>query len=213
MLLSSKYTKKVGENACYGDINSYITTGEKAPRQVGNFKNTGGNEAALSMYVVADVDRQSSSDYVVLREGNDFESVCRNKNAYDMCVADGNTHFRTSLEYIDSGLDVGHTLKFSEMKEQLGVVSISEVFDLTLSNEIDIDLDRAVIGSTVVIGNESEDLINDLLEDAGIVFENTTPEYPIFVAPNYQGVDLFSAINYLLNKKKRLYFMIIIILR
>ena len=203
--LSSKYTKKVGENACYGDINSYITTGEKAPRQVGNFKNTGGNEAALSMYVVADVDRQSSSDYVVLREGNDFESVLETRT-YDMCVADGNTHFRTSLEYIDSGLDVGHTLKFSEMKEQLGVVSISEVFDLTLSNEIDIDLDRAVIGSTVVIGNESEDLINDLLEDAGIVFENTTPEYPIFVAPNYQGVDLFSAINYLLNKKEKVIF-------
>ena len=90
--LSSKYTKKVGENACYGDINSYITTGEKAPRQVGNFKNMGGNEAALSMYVVADVDRQSSSDYVVLREGNDFESVLETRT-YDMCVADGNTTF------------------------------------------------------------------------------------------------------------------------
>ena len=40
----------------------------------------------------------------------------------------------------------------------------------------------------------------------GIVFENTTTEYPIFVAPNYQGVDLFSAINYLLNKKEKVIF-------
>jgi len=204
--LSSKYTKKTGENACYADINSYITTGEKAPRQVGNFNNTGGNEAALSMYVVADIDRQSSSsNHVVLREGNHFESILETK-AHDMCVADGNTHFRTSIEYIDSGLDIGHTLKFSEMKEQLGVVSISEVFDLTLAKELDIDLDRATIGSTVIIGNESEDLINDLLEEQGIVFENTTPEYPIFVAPNYQGIDLFSAINYLLDKKEKVIF-------
>jgi len=204
--LSSKYTKKTGENACYDNIKSYITTNEKAPRQVGDFKNTGGNEAALSMYVVADVDRQSSSsNHIVLREGNHFESVLDTK-VYDMCVADGNNHFRTSVEYIDSGLDIGHTLKFSEMKEQLGVVSISEVFDLTLSREIDIDLDRALIGSTVIIGNEAEDLINDLLEDAGIVFENTTAEYPVILAPNYQGVDLFSAINYLLDKKEKTIF-------
>lgn len=204
--LSSKYTKRTGENACYENINSYITTGEKAPRQVGDFKNTGGNEAALSMYVVADIDKQSSNgSHIVLREGNHFEGIL-DTESYDMCVADGNTHFRTMLQYIDVGLDVGHTLKFSEMKEQLGVVSISEVFDLTLSTSIDIDLERGLIGSSVTIANEAEDLINELLEEQGIVFENTSPEYPVFLAPNYQGVDLFSAIHFLLNQKEKTIF-------
>ena len=204
--LSSKYTKRTGEKACYENINSYITTGEKAPRQVGNFKNTGGNEAALSMYVVADIDRQSSNgSHVVLREGNHFEGIL-DAESYDMCVADGNTHFRSLLQYINVGLDIGHTLKFSEMKEQLGVVSISEVFDLTLSTPIKIDLERGMIGSSVAIANEAEDLINELLEEQGIVFENTSPEYPVFISPNYQGVDLFSAVNFLLKQKDKTIF-------
>jgi len=203
--LSSAYTKVSGENRCYDAIQSYLVGDKKSKKQIGNFYDTGGNEAALSMYVVADLDGQSSSSEIVLRDGNNFESILDSKS-YDMCISDGNNPYRTSLEYIDTGNNIGHTLKFSEIKEQLGIVSISEVFSITLSEEIDGILDRALIGSTVTICNEAEELVNELLEDEGIVFSNTDPEYPLFLAPNFQGIDLFSAINFLLNKKDKTIF-------
>jgi len=204
--LSSKYTKMSGEDSCYTSINSYIVADKKSKKQIQNVYNTGDNEAALSMYLVADLDVQGSSDYVVLREGNNFESILDSDIAYNVCVSDGENPFKASLEYIDSGVDIGHVIKFSDMKEQLGIVSVSEVFNLTLSEDIELDMERGMIGSTVTICNEAEDLVNELLEEEGIEFENTSPEYPLFIAPNYQGIDLFSAINFLLSKKEKTLF-------
>ena len=52
------------------------------------------------------------------------------------------------------------------------------------------------------VGLEGEDLINELLEQEGIEFETTSTDTPMYLAPNYQGLDLFSAIKYVLDKKE-----------
>ena len=60
---------------------------------------------------------------------------------------------------------------------------------------------RACVGTTATIANETEELINELMEENDIVFDLETQDYPLYLAPNYQGVDLFSAINFLLEQK------------
>lgn len=62
--------------------------------------------------------------------------------------------------------------------------------------------DRACIGTTVSIGLEAEDLINELLETEGIQFQTTSTDSPMYLAPNYQGIDLYSAIRYILQRKE-----------
>ena len=206
--LSSKYTKVSGEDRCYESIGSYLLSGNKVgPRYtVFDFLNTGRNEAALSMYLPIDLDAQSDSEYIVLREGNKFESILTGNESYSMCISDGINPFKSTIEYVDNGLNIGHTLKLSDIKEQLGVVSISETFTLNVGEKIDTDIKRGMIGSTVTICSEAEDLVNELLESEGIEFANTTAEYPLFVSPNYQGIDLFSAVNFLLSKKDKTLF-------
>ena len=43
-----------------------------------------------------------------------------------------------------------------------------------------------------------------MLEENDIEFNITETSYPYFVAPNYKGVDLFSAIKFLMNKKNKI---------
>ena len=44
-------------------------------------------------------------------------------------------------------------------------------------------------------------MINELLEQEEIQFQLTGTNTPVYLAPNYKGVDLYSAINYLLERK------------
>ena len=60
-----------------------------------------------------------------------------------------------------------------------------------------------MIGAGVTIANDAEDILNFILEENNIVFDLTEADYKKYLAPNIQGVDLFSAINYLLNEKKK----------
>ena len=74
--LSSAYTKKSGEDACYEphNINSYMVSNKSGSRTFTRFHNTGGREAALSMYVVLDPDAQSDSEYLMTID-RDWETI------------------------------------------------------------------------------------------------------------------------------------------
>jgi len=206
--LSSSYTKVTGENVCYTKITDYMIRNKAGPRgQIGDYNNTGGQEAALSMYVVIDVENQSDSEFIVLRDANKISQFLDTDNTYNMCVSDGENAHKASILYKDRGdTEIGHSLLFSEMKEKLGVVSISEIFNLTLEGSFENQPKRALIGSVAVIGEEAEEVINDLLAVNNIDYEIDTFEYPYILAPNFQGVNLFDAIYYLLNKKNKTMF-------
>jgi len=118
-----------------------------------------------------------------------------------MCVSDGETTLKTEVNLHKTVL--GYDLEFSDMKKMVGVVSISDIMTVKIPNNLDSEYSRAMIGAGVTIANDAEDIINELLEENDIVFDLTKADYPQYLAPNFQGVDLFSAINYLLNEKEK----------
>ena len=60
-----------------------------------------------------------------------------------------------------------------------------------------------MIGSVAHICDETEVIINELLEENDITFNLTKSDYPLFISPNFQGIDLYSAINYILSRKNK----------
>ena len=203
--LSSAYTKVSGEDTCYSphDITSYMVRNKSGARTFTRFHNTGGREAALSMYVALDPDAQSDSNYVMLRDANDIESLLTPNDDLTVAISDGDNVYKTSMTYTDNGDDIGHFLTFDKMKESLGVVSISEPITLTVNGNLSIDAKRGMIGTVANICYEGDELINDLLESNDIEFTSESSDFPYFLAPNYKGVDLFSAINLILSKKEK----------
>ena len=203
--LSSAYTKISGENGCYvpSEINSYMVRDTSGGRSFTRFHNTGGKEAALSMYVAIDTDAQSDSNFIVQRVANKMESLLTPNSDFIVAVSDGDNAYKTSMTYTDNGDDIGHFLTFDKMEETLGVASISETITLTVNGDLSLDAKRGMIGSVATVCYEADDLINDLLETNDIEFTSEDSDFPYFLAPNYKGIDLFSAINLVLNKKNR----------
>ena len=203
--LSSAYTKISGEDMCYNptEINSFMVRNKSGGRSFTRFHNTGGKEAALSMYVALDPDAQSDSNYIVLRDVNDIESILTPNEDLTVAVSDGDKAYKTSMTYTDNGDDIGHFLSFDKMEEVLGVVSISEPVTLSVSGGISSDAKRGMIGAVANICYEGDELINDLLESNDIEFTDEASSFPYFLAPNYKGVDLFSALNLILRKKEK----------
>tara|TARA_R110002020_G_scaffold203973_1_gene407794 strand:+ start:8 stop:1681 length:1674 start_codon:yes stop_codon:yes gene_type:complete len=203
--LSSAYTKISGEDSCYipSEINSYQVRNTSGGRSFTRFHNTGGKEAALSMYVAIDTDAQSDSNFIVQRVANKMESLLTPNSDFVVAVSDGDNAYKTSMTYTDNGDDIGHFLSFDKMEETLGVASISETITLTVNGDLSLGAKRGMIGSVATVCYEADDLINDLLETNDIEFTSEDSDFPYFLAPNYKGIDLFSAINLVLNKKNR----------
>jgi len=106
------------------------------------------------------------------------------------------------VSYI-SDLNV-HEFEFSKIGNMIGAVSIGETFDITVPKEIKGNYTDATIGCGVNVCFESDDLLNDLFEDEGLEFtKQDVTEYPIFLSPEYKGVSLLTASNYILDKKNR----------
>ena len=93
---------------------------------------------------------------------------------------------------------------FGEIKKKLkGVLSVSEIFELTVAGNIEKEDKRAMIGTTVNIVKESEDLIHELLTESEIDFSLTKETYPLYASPDFQGSSVYAVINYLLSLKDK----------
>ena len=171
------------------------------------------------MYCVIDIDGKLASgtkEHIVSRSPllalYQFADMTTKKAEIPstLCVSDGNTTFKTSTEidWLGTGdseiIGRGLTITFGEHKLTKGVVSVSDTITITTNKNLRGTPIRAVIGSGVTIGEETETLINNLFEENDIEFTTGyTDDYPLVVAPNLKGVDLFSAINYLIEKKNK----------
>jgi len=224
--LSSEYTKMPYEDKTYSTTQSYlIKSGNNSSRYIdvvsgtsaGDTENIGHNEGVLSMYALVDLDGSigvtdgsATKQWVVGRDPDVtvFQFYDSSTGEVEigkaLCISDGETTFKTSIDLETNGTNKGTDLTFGKHKETKGVISISEILTITTNNNIKGRPKRAMIGSVVSICNEAEDLINDLLEENDIEFTTSYEEnYPLFLAPNYQGIDLFSAINYLVERKNK----------
>jgi len=198
--LSSKYTKKPNEDSTYLDpINHFMF--RDAPS---NHTQEGSNEAVLSMYVVVDPDGQSSDGNLVVESPVNLRNNIMTEGKLLMNLSDGDNNNLTNVAFNDGGNTIEFDIELEEQKELLGVVSVSETIDLLVNSETTDFGKRALIGSVVSVAQDSDKLINEILEENDIEFNLTSSSYPYFVAPNYRGVDLFSAIKFLMNKKDKI---------
>lgn len=193
--LSSSYTKIHNEEKTYSTEQDYTARHGKSAEGGG----TNANEGVLSMFVIVDTDKQSTDDGLVLKDVRNFMSTNLPNGEYNMLFSDGDNKKKIQLTSIDA--NNFSALVLSEGFNGKGVVSVSETFTISSTEELKIQPNRACIGTTVSVGLEGEDLINELLETEGIQFQTTGTDTPMYLAPNYQGVDLYSAINYILDRK------------
>ena len=201
-MLSSKYTKMPEENKVYEvnqDIEIVEGTKEKTSAKEGPRR-----ESFLSMFVAIDPDKQSNNEnHLIVKNAENFLDIL-GEGEYSLFASDGENNMNvaaTVKSEFDFTGEQDIILTLSNMKTMKGVVSFSETFTLNTTEELKIDPTRACIGSTVSVGLEGEDLINELLEQEGIEFTTTSTDTPMYLAPNYQGVDLYSAIRYILDRK------------
>lgn len=196
--LSSKYTKMAHESKTYDDVKNWRV-------QANAIDASGELEGVLSMYVAVDVDKQTNSNYIVIRDPTKLSY--NNNNIINlpsnMAISDGEINKKIQTEVLISGDDIGYYINFSESNNLKGIISLTEPFTLSVGKDFDNASKRCLIGSGVNICNEGEDLINNLLEDENINFTMDNPLYPLFMSPDFQGVDLLTAINFILQKKNK----------
>jgi len=89
--------------------------------------------------------------------------------------------------------------------DMLGIVSFGETFSLKSNQKTRAEnYTTAKIGSTVIIGQEVEDVINDLLSSEDIKYDiQDDREYPYYISPNFQGIDVFHAGNFAAKYKEK----------
>tara|TARA_R100000951_G_scaffold40639_2_gene34428 strand:+ start:34717 stop:41325 length:6609 start_codon:yes stop_codon:yes gene_type:complete len=201
---SSKYTKKPSTDSCYNGIDSFVN------RNARGGKNTKGNdEGILSMYMLVDCDNKNNNTdekHTVVRDYRSFPNILPSEPT-TVLISDGENKNKTTISYKrdeeSSGTEINNTITFGEMKEMLGVVSVSETINVTVNGEMDSDFDRCCIGTTAIVASETDELIDRLLKDNNINVDVTDSSFPTFLSPNFQGIDLYAAINYLLERKDK----------
>jgi len=212
--MSSKYTKVNGEEKTYSNIKGFNVASSGQDRYISSststftasqqLYNSGGAEAAMSMYVAVDLNNKSSSEsHIVYRNAANLDDLLPDSSNI-IYMSDGETNKKTELtisEHFVNSSTTTKKLQFGEKTKLLGIVSITQPFEMIVPKDISGDYSRAMIGAGVSVANEATNIINDLLEDNGIQFEIPDIAYSHYLAPNFQGIDLFSAINYILTKK------------
>ncbi len=151
------------------------------------------------MYVMVDTDNQASDGNLVVRDSNNIYDNFLTEGSYPLFMSDGENNKKVVLTVRRTQNGIESSI--SDTFFAKGIVSLSETFTIQTQNTLNISPTRACIGTTVSVGLEGEDLINELLETEEIQFQTTGTDIPMYLAPNYQGVDLYSAINYILDRK------------
>ncbi len=193
--LSSSYTKIHNEERTYSTEQDYTARHGKSAEGGG----TNANEGVLSMFVIVDTDKQSTDDGLVLKDARNFMTTNLPNGEYNMFFSDGDNKKKIQLTSIDANNFCA--LVLSEGFNGKGVVSVSETFTISSTEELKIRPNRACIGTTVSVGLEGEDLINELLAREEISFEISDSAAPIFMTPNFQGSDLYSALRFITERK------------
>lgn len=227
-MLSSSYTINPITNKPFEDIKSYSVKNKISTTIQGD------GESALSMYVIVDNNSLhydiSTTVSGAYNTSNRYQKhlVVRDVQAYSgtttklddimndlpssMVFSDGDDFIKSSITYAKniqqsntaSNTYHKHNLTLSNIKKLKGIVSVSEPITLQVTNSFSNNAKRCMIGTTVYICNETNDLINNLLEEEGIDFQIINEEdYPLFVAPDIRGKSLLDSLNLLLNKKNK----------
>ena len=212
------YTKKPNSSSMYsdvGDISFYEDGFLKGENSSAAY-----NEAIQSMYVVVNPDHTSTSNrFLVPRttSGNHISELFGagkmfNDGAYDMLMNDGIEKYRRNISVNTNSKTISGTaynytvIDYGEHIENKmsGIVSLGEIFTINSGQEVKLkNPTKASIGTSVTIGQDAEDIINDVLETNSIQYIKSDKEKLYITAPNLQGSDLYTAIDYLAKLKDK----------
>ncbi|QDP57100.1 MAG: hypothetical protein GOVbin1782_107 [Prokaryotic dsDNA virus sp.] len=167
----------------------------------------GGNLTNETAYVC-------NNTYTVLRNYSHLFNPSGNRNtfkdgsSYNMLLTDGINRQKISMGVNTNYYDESSLCKLSIGSIEnpfLGLVSFGEIFTIKSNVPVNLsDITSARIGSTLVIGSEVEDIVNNILSDEGISYDiSDNREYPYYISPNFQGVDLFNASNFAAKYKQK----------
>ena len=147
-------------------------------------------------------------DYIHLFNPTGNRNTFKSGSSYNMLLTDGLSKQEISMtpdvDYYDDRALCRLSIGKIE-NDMLGIVSFGETFTLKSNTPTKVEnYTSAKIGSTVVIGEEVEDVINNLLGSEDIEYDiQDDREYPYYIAPNYQGVDIFNAANFAAKYKEK----------
>ena len=75
---------------------------------------------------------------------------------------------------------------------------MGEIFSVKTKTRIRVKNPKtASIGTGVRIGKDSEDIINDILEDNKIIYTRDNKDRLYITAPNIQGSDIYNSIDFI----------------
>ena len=190
--IDSRYTKIANKNECYESVKSMTQNDSRSDdtEVIGDMQGIG------SIYVLVDLSGKVGANKEIIN--NTMQTSFVDSLPDSVCLSDGENTFITGLK------TKGYNLAFDTLKELKGITSMSEIMSLEVSKNFNTNSKRCLIGNTVTIVQESEELVKSLLEkeNLGLVIKNE-PTYPVYVAPDFKGTDLLTASRFLLGKKDR----------
>jgi len=200
---TGQYTKKPDEDSVYTSTKDFFQVDARGTK---NTKNPFSQEGVMSMFVMVDLDKQSNDTALVIRNDENIigsSGVLDTNQQYDFYFTDGENGKKISVNTRD--FENGKKFVMNDNFYGEGILSVSETFSITTNKETKLDPKRVQIGAGLTVASEADLLINDLMEENNVDFTiaTLTDDYPLYVAPNYQGVDLFNAVNFLLKRKNR----------
>mgnify|MGYP003135090591 CR=1 FL=1 len=203
LTFTKEHSKKTYANECYTTINKfnqynnqYVSTGE-----------TIYNEGLLSMFIPINTDGLGT--YVDIRDITDMfhTSTSGNKlvkgSTYNMHITDGKNKLDTAVTIKGRTSPNVYTLSLGSMKQMHGCVSFGELFNIDIFNKPKSRVKKCSIGTSLHVVDEAEKVINDLLENTDITYTTTSDTAKYYEAFNVQGLDSYSAANFVASLKGR----------
>jgi|5_EtaG_2_1085323.scaffolds.fasta_scaffold00132_25 hypothetical protein len=216
LTLSNSYSKVTGSDKCYGPINrfNYYDAGFDAS------VDTMYNEGLLSMFMPINID-VIDGGFVDIRSAQHFATATNSpetvngvanvtkprfvdNTTYQMSITDGHSRYSSGVKVARANTTpVVYRLEMSNIKAMGGVVSFGEIFTLSTFNKPKFNGKRCSIGTNFQVVDEAEQVINDLIENTDITYTQTTDTAKYYEAFNVQGLDSFSAVNFVASLKNR----------
>jgi hypothetical protein len=203
LTFTNQHSKIPYENACFTTIDRF----NHFDPQFDGTSNTFYNEGLLSMFMPIHIDGLGA--YVDIRQASDMfhTSTSGDKlvtgTTYNMHITDGKNKMTTSVIVSGRTTPTTFSLQLGEMKKMHGCVSFGETFTVDIFNKPGFNTERCSIGTALNVVDEAEQVINDLIENTDITYTSTSDSAKYYQAFNIQGVDTFTASNFVASLKDR----------
>ena len=195
---SSRYTKMPGRNKMHEGENFSVVDAEEGEP----VKSSAG---ILSAYYLIEIDG-NDSDFLITRDVTDltFSNSFSLDTLHNMHITDGINSYQTGvlLESEGSTPYLKH-LSFGKVNALKGTPSFGSIFTVTVDSPAEFIPTKASIGSSLNIVYEAEDIIDDILTNIGVDYNQSDVSNTYYVAQNFTGENVYAAANSVLRFKDK----------